>query len=89
MVCAAAAAEVMMLIACVRAGFEDWELIRVWKSTSFKKRATEEREQELSAAVELDESQTKDMMWRGFILKSLSHTLDELMLVQQLANPKP
>lgn len=43
-------------------GCEDWELIRVWTSTSFKKRSLEEREQELKGTVDLDASQTKEIM---------------------------
>ena len=47
------------------ATIKDWELIRVWRATSFKKRATEETEHELQASVDLDESRTRDMMCRG------------------------
>ena len=32
------------------ATIKDWELIRVWRATSFKKRATEETEHELQAS---------------------------------------
>ena len=41
---------------------KDWELIRVWQATSFKKRDTESSESQLDASVELDGKQTKDMM---------------------------
>ncbi|CAE7035031.1 TNC [Symbiodinium sp. CCMP2592] len=46
-------------------GDEDWELIRVWRATTFKKKTCEENQQELEASVELDANQTKDMMSQG------------------------